>query len=268
MKQMIAFFDIDGTLTSEIDGSIPESVNDVFKKATENGHLLFLCSGRCIYHIEERFKALNPEGIVCGCGTHIVTNRYGEILHHRMNPSETALIRDSARNNRVDLLYESSGKIGFDPKCSIKTKREKRLAEILLKDFGTVFTDPDETGFCCDKVCAFSDNRNDLDIFAGETSDILTRIDRGDGLYEMVPRSFSKASGIEIVLKKYNIPLTDSWAFGDSNNDLSMLKYVGHPVVMGNAKPETLKEIAEYVAPRASENGIAVALEELGFLDS
>ena len=38
----IAFFDIDGTLTSEIDGSIPESAVYAIRAARANGNLMFI----------------------------------------------------------------------------------------------------------------------------------------------------------------------------------------------------------------------------------
>ena len=44
MSRKIAFFDIDGTLTSEIDGSVPEDAAAAIAKARENGHLMFILS--------------------------------------------------------------------------------------------------------------------------------------------------------------------------------------------------------------------------------
>lgn len=52
----IAFFDIDGTLTSEIDGSIPQSAITAIRKARANGNLMFLNTGRCIQNVEPRFQ--------------------------------------------------------------------------------------------------------------------------------------------------------------------------------------------------------------------
>ena len=65
----IAFFDIDGTLTSEIDGSIPQSAITAIRKARANGNLMFLNTGRCIQNVEPRFKEVGFDGFVCGCGT-------------------------------------------------------------------------------------------------------------------------------------------------------------------------------------------------------
>ena len=268
MKQQIAFFDIDGTLTSEIDGNIPPTVPDAFRKAREQGHLMFLCSGRCYCHIEERFKKLEPDGIICGCGTHILTQKYGELLHHRMTPEETALIRDAARENGIDLLYEAAENIGFDPKNRMETEHVKRLASVIEKHLGRIFEDPDREGFTCDKICIFTYDTEALRRFTEKTAGILNRIDRGGCLYEMEPLGFSKATGIRTVTERYGIPKDRVWCFGDSNNDLAMLEYAAHPVVMGNAKPESLKNIAEYVLPKASEDGIMTGLRELGFYGS
>ena len=43
----IAFFDIDGTLTSEIDGSLPKSAINAIRHARTFGHLMFINTGRC-----------------------------------------------------------------------------------------------------------------------------------------------------------------------------------------------------------------------------
>ena len=50
-------------------------------------------------------------------------------------------------------------------------------------------------------------------------------------------------------------------AAGDSFNDLPLLAACGAGIAMGDA-PEELKAIADYVAPRVDEDGLAVALED------
>ena len=67
----IDFYDIDGTLTSEIDGSIPQSAITAIRKARANGNLMFLNTGRCIQNVEPRFQEVGFDGFVCGCGTDI-----------------------------------------------------------------------------------------------------------------------------------------------------------------------------------------------------
>ena len=57
-----------------------------------------------------------------------------------------------------------------------------------------------------------------------------------------------------------NISTDDCYAFGDSNNDISMFKAAGHGIAMGNACDE-LKEIAEYVTDSVNDDGIYHAFE-------
>ena len=77
MNNKIMFFDIDGTLLSEKTHSIPESTITALKKAKENGHLIFINTGRTFSLIDNCIKDLDPDGYVCGCGTYI---RYHDVM--------------------------------------------------------------------------------------------------------------------------------------------------------------------------------------------
>ena len=46
---------------------------------------------------------------------------------------------------------------------------------------------------------------------------------RRRGLLEIVPKGYSKASGIEEICRVLSIAREDTYAFGDSTNDLDML---------------------------------------------
>ena len=48
---------------------------------------------------------------------------------------------------------------------------------------------------------------------------------------------------------------------GDSHNDLPLLETCGLRIVMGHA-PDEIKAIADYVAPRIEDDGLAVAIDE------
>jgi hydroxymethylpyrimidine pyrophosphatase-like HAD family hydrolase len=51
----------------------------------------------------------------------------------------------------------------------------------------------------------------------------------------MVPAGFTKATGMEHVLNHLCIAREDSFAFGDSLNDLPMLMYTPNSIAMGAA---------------------------------
>ena len=57
------------------------------------------------------------------------------------------------------------------------------------------------------------------------------------------------------------IPAEAVMAFGDSDNDVSMLSYAGVSYAMGNGEPAA-KEAAKYITSANSEDGIAEAIEK------
>jgi hypothetical protein len=71
-----------------------------------------------------------------------------------------------------------------------------------------------------------------------------------------------KLAAVEYVLEKEAIALADTIAFGDDNNDLSLIEAVGCGVAMGNATAE-LKAVADHVAPTNDEGGVAQFLERI-----
>ncbi len=76
----------------------------------------------------------------------------------------------------------------------------------------------------------------------------------------MVPNGHSKATGIDFVLKYFNIDDKNSFAFGDSNNDIDMFERVSNSIVMGNGNPE-LFDNATFVTKHIDEDGIEYAMK-------
>lgn len=91
-------------------------------------------------------------------------------------------------------------------------------------------------------------------------------IDRGNNFLEFVPHGYSKATGIKYLVEHFGLDFDDAYAFGDSSNDLPMLRYVKNSVAMGNSDPASLKDEVAYVTDNASRDGIAKALKRFGFI--
>lgn len=56
-----------------------------------------------------------------------------------------------------------------------------------------------------------------------------------------------------------------TFAFGDSENDLPMMRVVDHPVAMGNAL-DSVKQAASYVTASVQEDGVPAALRHFGLI--
>jgi hydroxymethylpyrimidine pyrophosphatase-like HAD family hydrolase len=71
-----------------------------------------------------------------------------------------------------------------------------------------------------------------------------------------------KASGVAQFAHMHQLELSDFIAFGDGENDISMLQQVGHGVAMGNASPR-VKQAVTRVTSSNQELGVVRYLENL-----
>ena len=55
------------------------------------------------------------------------------------------------------------------------------------------------------------------------------------------------------------------FAFGDSNNDLTMFAHAGCSIAMGNA-PDSVKARCTYVTARPEDDGIVKAMKHFGLI--
>lgn len=265
MMRKIAFFDIDGTLTSEVDGSIPRSVVSAIRQARANGHLMFINTGRCFQNVEQRFRKIGFDGYVCGCGTNIYCD--GSAVLYVPQTHETIMkILKKARETDVDILFESRKEVAFDLSRPLHHPGAVRQYEAFVKRGYTMPEDLENPNFFSDKFVIWFEQPEQLEAFRTVSDAYFECIDRGGTFREFVPHGYSKATGIRFVLNHYGLDLSAAYAFGDSNNDLSMLSYVPHSIAMGNASPESLFEQVSYVTTRASEGGIEAALAHFSFI--
>ena len=79
------------------------------------------------------------------------------------------------------------------------------------------------------------------------------------GAVDVVPYGVSKASGIDELLKMYELDPSETIAFGDGENDVEMLKHCGISVAMGNS-PDFVKDVADYVTDDIDDDGLYKAL--------
>lgn len=84
----------------------------------------------------------------------------------------------------------------------------------------------------------------------------------GGAFVELTPAGGSKGLGLARLCAKLGIDASEVVAFGDNNNDLSMLEWAGRSVAMANATPDALAAADEVTATNL-DFGVAVVLESL-----
>ena len=79
---------------------------------------------------------------------------------------------------------------------------------------------------------------------------------------EIVPKGCHKGKGILEICEYLGVDIEDTYAFGDSANDIGMLDTAGTAVVMGNGS-DMAKEHADYVTTDLLDDGIWNACKHL-----
>lgn len=80
-----------------------------------------------------------------------------------------------------------------------------------------------------------------------------------DAWIDFMPAGVSKASALESVRQRLDVPVEATLAVGDGHNDLEMLRWAGLSVAMGQAAPE-VHAAADEVGPTVEEDGLAAVL--------
>ena len=82
---------------------------------------------------------------------------------------------------------------------------------------------------------------------------------------DVIENGFTKADGMYKVCDYFGVPHDHTYAFGDSQNDLHILKAAEVGIAMGNADP-VLKAAADYVTDAIDRDGIYNACVHFGLI--
>lgn len=276
------FFDIDGTILTR-EGKVPESTKRALKKAQENGHEIFINTGRCRNIIPEVLDELNFDGLVCGTGAH--AEYHGkDIFNHSFSKDQINRVLKICEDHDIAIIMSSAKECVASSKDlpifielfsdgKIKAEDFKGIEDIedspLLKSMLPIVIDDDKSGYY-DNHPGVSDlifmnspftvfelnNMVGDDINVGKAS--FKEPDDYSG--EITLGNYTKASGINSLLEKIGAENKNSIAIGDGFNDVDMLREAGFSIAMGNS-PQEIKDIADYVTDDISVDGIYNALQ-------
>ena len=258
----LIFFDIDGTLWDE-KMNIPDSTVPTLKELQKNGHKIFLCSGRARSNIRDsKLLGIGFDGIIAACGNHIELD--GKVVHENILPPElTEHVIDVLKECHMPVVLEGPDchwidKDGFkdDPYILYLFQKLEKSAKVL-------------NGYSKDmQINKFSADilpSTDYDRIKAELGGQFEILEHEGNVVEFIPKGTSKATGIAWVCEHLQVDREDTYAIGDSVNDLDMLSFVGHGVAMGNGTAPA-KEAAEYITTDIHEDGIRNAMKHYGLI--
>ncbi len=254
MKPAAFFFDIDGTLRSRQDYTIPQSAIAAIAALKARGYPLYIASGRGLYSCRNMGRYVGIDNMVSDGGRIVYED--GRIVYHHPMPLDlveawTAL----AKKLNFPLGYSNEFAIHSTCTC-----------------FSKAF-DLDETILCSvkrhidyhqlgpiNKLYVYYDYRKKEDlIYLKEHEHHWLR----DQL--CVIEQERKDEGIAVLMARHQWERASVVCFGDDDNDISMFDLCGISVCMGNGSANAKKH-ATYITADLDRDGIYQACRHFGWI--
>lgn len=253
--------DMDGTLLDE-NSEVPAETFGLIHELRQKGVIFVASSGRRYDTLRWFFEPVADEmDYVASLGTQVHAD--GQLLDREVF-STLAVRRLFETCQLFDCLhlalYDATHTYLLNDQSAYLRELDKDLP-----DAQSVYDPPSpdvsiiKAAVCCDRPDQIMDMAY---VMERELSNLFTFLPSGSSWIDVTPRHVSKATGLEQILNYYGIKREETLAFGDSMNDYSMLRYVGHPYVMENAR-YAVKQIAQQVIGSNREHAVQKTMRRL-----
>lgn len=259
-KPSLVFFDIDGTLLDE-NAEIPASATEAIQQLRRNGHLAFINTGRCPCCVLPYIRAIGFDGIVASCGTYVEFNGK-TLLNVTVDPDLLTRLLPLIDESPSDIWLEGPEFLYLKNMAVLQSDKEFIN---YFHYFDGIFRDWHDTPVVINKLSYQMPPDGSLDFCSHLVEPYFDLIRHSPVHGEMVPKGYSKATGIQFLLEHLGLPRSRTYAFGDSLNDLDMLTYAGHGIAMAGSRRRVLAA-SDHVTCAASEDGIALGLRHFGLV--
>lgn len=262
----ILFTDLDGTLLTT-DKTISPYTRRVLDKWCSNGNKLVLCSGRPLPSIQEvksslalSYPGMYLIGFNGGCIYECDTGRV--LLREALPIEDCAYILRTAKELGVYCHTYSDTAI-LSPRDGAELAfyhRTIHMPDICQENVMELVTVPP----CKCLAIELEDGKKLENLRLALTpwaQNKCTLLYSNEYLLEIFPHTSGKGASVEKLCSILNIPLTDSYAAGDQENDISMLQRAGTGIAMANGT-ESVKNAADVITAEDNDNdGLAKILE-------
>lgn len=275
MNLKAIILDIDGTLVNS-QKVVSERTKMTLLTAQKRGIKLILASGRPIRGMLDLIHELEMDKhhglVVAYNGASVMDCESKEIVFNKaMTPMEAQSVLNHVKNFKVipmiakdDTMYVNNvynGMLNLNQKPFNIIEYEARGGNYLLCEKSDLAEFVD---FPLNKILLAGQPEYLKEVYQQISEpfvDKLSSMFTASVYYEFTAKGIDKVNALNEVLAPMGIRPEDTISFGDGQNDLSIIKFAGIGVAMGNAVEE-LKNAADEITLSNDEDGIAVFLEK------
>lgn len=264
----IILSDIDGTFL-KTDKRTPKLHARAIQSVVDKGLKFVFVSARmpeAIYPITDALGMAHTPVISYSGGLVLTENE--EVLFDKKIPAEVArgvLAEMNSTWQDISVSYYT-GRHWFVEKVDARVMREadNTHAPFEIAKFDELFAEklfPNKIFIRCEPPTC-----EEMERELGKIFPALNVVRSAPYLLEIMDKSVSKATGIEVLLKHYGYTRDEAIAFGDNYNDTEMLELIPQSVAMANA-PEAVKKLAAAVTDSNENGGIYTYLVKIGVIE-
>lgn len=254
-ENKLFFFDFDGTLWF---GRFGDRTIKALNTLRENGGKIFYNSGRSLGNTRmDRIKEIPFDGLLCGGGYLEIGGK--QIFRKDISSEVIKKVIETELKYNLTILYEGVNGV---------YKRKGILSHCNGEEMDDIFALTDTEKYPITKFSIIKEQTvGNIVPVQKEVWDILSEdffLVEFDHYVEGMLIGLGKDFLIGETVKYLNANPKETYAFGDSNNDITAFKACNFKIAIAHS-PEELKSMANYVTTE-EENGVAEALEYLGLI--
>ena len=267
----LAALDLDGTLLNDSKTLCDGAAETLYQAAAHGIHIVPV-TGRPLDGIPACIRELPfIDYYICSNGAQVIDAKTGKALY--------SFAIDNAKSKAVLQVLRDLG-CTFEPFANGVGYTEPSVYEDYMARFAGTPLEEYITSSrkIVDSVDAvFADGKTEADEFFVQCADEALRAALveavealgglqycllGDRFMEITKKGTDKGETLRVLCRHLNVDIRRTVAFGDGDNDLTLLEAAGIGIAMGNAFPG-VKEKAALVAKTNNENGVCDILKGL-----
>lgn len=280
-EEWYIFTDVDGTLY-DYEMNLPQSTKEAIRKLKENGHHIYLATGRSKAEIPDELNELAFDGMILGNGAYI--EEHGNIIHHHhLSEQDCARIVNWCEKKELGFYEESNSGLFGSERFFEKDGAQALLRYMYGKGFSfEELEDFDPLSLLHGLVRGgelYRDDVNKISFVLHSYEDYLEakeefkdlHVSTWGGIGETALfgdagiAESDKAQGIAILLEALHPDKVNTMAIGDAGADIPMLEYCKVGVAMGSCSMD-VADAADYVTDDVDKDGFYKAMKHFALI--
>lgn len=254
------FLDIDGTMVPFGEKEIRPSLIDAFDRLHEAGIKVIVASGRSRLLIKN-LRDYPFDGYITVNGGLAVMD--GKVLCSE--PIDRQVAIDLARRieeTGVATTVFTADSLGINHETETTRMAFELIHLFKFPQIPLIRTAEEKDIY---EFTIFINEETRLKHF-GDMADILSWERWHPEFLDVMSTKASKGDAMVRMAEYMGLKPEEVMAFGDGGNDVSMVRMAGTGVAMGNGN-DSVKAVADYIAPPADEDGVVATLQYFGLIN-